>query len=241
MLQCCPNGARQVGAHPALPVTPGQLTEEVAALAELGITSVHLHPRDVTGAEALAGPRIAATVAQVRSVAPQVGIGVTTAAWIQPDTEARLDLLAGWAGLAAGRPDFASVNVHEDGWSRACATLHEAGIGIELGIFHLDAAKRLRTEGMPAGVLRVLVEVQLTDPLAALTELRRLLDALDWVDVALLAHGEEGGAWPVLLEASRLGLDTRIGLEDVLVLPDGSPAPDNLALIRAAQQLITAE
>ena len=56
MLQCCPNGARHPDAHPALPVTPGQLAEEVAALAELGISSVHVHPRDVTGAEALAGP-----------------------------------------------------------------------------------------------------------------------------------------------------------------------------------------
>jgi uncharacterized protein (DUF849 family) len=41
----------------------------------------------------------------------------------------------------------------------------------------------------------------------------------------------------VLLEASRRGLDTRIGLEDVLVLPDGSPAHDNLDLVRAAREL----
>ncbi|HEX3783047.1 MAG TPA: 3-keto-5-aminohexanoate cleavage protein [Pseudonocardiaceae bacterium] len=237
MLQCCPNGARRPEAHPALPVTPGELAEEVAALAELGITSVHLHPRDVTGAEALAGPQIAATVAQLRSVAPGVDIGVSTGAWIQPDTEARIDLLAGWAGLAAGRPDFASVNVHEDGWSRACAALTEAGIGIELGVFHLDAAKLLRDAGLPPSAVRVLVEVQDTDPLASLTELARLLDALAWVNVPLLAHGEEGGAWPVLLEAARSGLDTRIGLEDVLVLPDGSPADGNLDLVRAAREL----
>jgi uncharacterized protein (DUF849 family) len=41
----------------------------------------------------------------------------------------------------------------------------------------------------------------------------------------------------VLLEAVRRGLDSRIGLEDVLVLPDGSLAEDNLDLVRAAREL----
>ncbi|SCF37809.1 3-keto-5-aminohexanoate cleavage enzyme [Micromonospora matsumotoense] len=35
-------------------------------------------------------------------------------------------------------------------------------------------------------------------------------------------------------EAVRRGLDTRIGLEDTLHLPDGSPAPDNVALVTCA-------
>jgi uncharacterized protein (DUF849 family) len=45
---------------------------------------------------------------------------------------------------------------------------------------------------------------------------------------------------PALRVAGRLGLSTRIGLEDVLVLPDGSPAPDNAALVRAARDLLAA-
>jgi uncharacterized protein (DUF849 family) len=44
----------------------------------------------------------------------------------------------------------------------------------------------------------------------------------------------------VLVElAARRGLATRIGLEDTLVLPDGSPAPDNAALVRAARAIVT--
>jgi uncharacterized protein (DUF849 family) len=237
MLQCCLNGARAMADHPALPVSPAQLADDVVSLAGVGVRSVHVHPRDLTGVEALAGPRIAPTVARLRSVAPRVGIGVTTAAWIEPDTPTRIDLLAGWARLTAGKPDFASVNVHEDGWLAACEVLVSARIGIELGVFHLEAAKSLRAAGLPAGTVRVLVEVQPDDPMSALAELDRLLDELSWVNVPILAHGEEGGAWPVLLEASRRGLDTRIGLEDVLVLPDGSPAADNLDLIHAAREL----
>lgn len=50
----------------------------------------------------------------------------------------------------------------------------------------------------------------------------------------VLLHGMDGGAWPVLRLAGALGLDTRIGLEDTLLLPDGRPARDNAELIRAA-------
>ena len=237
MLQCCLNGTRAIADHLALPVSPAQIADDVVSLAGVGVRSVHIHPRDLTGLEALAATTIAPTVARLHSVAPRVGVGVTTAAWIQPDTAARIDLLAGWAGLGAGKPDFASVNVHEDGWLAACEVLTSARIGIELGVFHREAAKELRAAGIPAGAVRVLVEVQATEPMAALAELATLLDDLSWVNLPILAHGEEGGAWPVLLEASRRGLDTRIGLEDVLVLPDGSPAADNLDLIHAAREL----
>lgn len=49
------------------------------------------------------------------------------------------------------------------------------------------------------------------------------------------ALGVAGPAtWPVLAEAVRRGLDARIGLEDTLHLPDGSPAADNAALVAAA-------
>jgi uncharacterized protein (DUF849 family) len=42
----------------------------------------------------------------------------------------------------------------------------------------------------------------------------------------------------VLREAYRRGLDARIGLEDTLVLPDGSVAIDNADLVRAALGLL---
>ncbi|WP_181791756.1 3-keto-5-aminohexanoate cleavage protein, partial [Streptomyces phytophilus] len=45
------------------------------------------------------------------------------------------------------------------------------------------------------------------------------------------------GAWPVLRLAAGLGMAARIGLEDTLVLPDGSPAPGNAALVAAAAAL----
>ncbi len=35
------------------------------------------------------------------------------------------------------------------------------------------------------------------------------------------------------------GVQTRIGMEDTLMLPDGSTAPDNAALVSAAVELLS--
>lgn len=238
VLQACLNGARPVGAHPALPVTPERLAEDAVAVAELGVMSLHLHPRDVVGLEVLAGPEVATTVAVVRAAVPGLEIGVTTAAWIQPDPLRRAELVAGWAGLAAGRPDVASVNVHEDGWQAVCAALHHAGIGIELGVFHVAAARELARAGPPPGTVRVLAEVQVVDDPVA--EAEALLSVLEPLGVPILLHGEDDAAWPVVVYAARLELDTRIGLEDTLNLPDGTQAPDNAALVAQALRTLRA-
>jgi uncharacterized protein (DUF849 family) len=232
MLQACLNGNRKRGTHPALPVTPQELAADAAAVAELGVTALHVHPRDTAGEEVLAGPEVATAVSVVRAAVPGVEIGVTTGAWIQPNPVRRAELVAGWAALAAGRPDTASVNVHEDGWQQVCAALHAAGIGIELGVFHVQAAQTLRANGFPAGSVRVLAEVQPGD------SPEPLLAALSWSDLPTLLHGQDDDAWPVLGEAMRLGLSTRMGLEDALHRPDGSLALGNADLIAAARAML---
>ncbi|NUT51652.1 MAG: hypothetical protein HOV94_30800 [Saccharothrix sp.] len=231
MLQACLNGARGPGSHPAVPITPQQLAAAAAGCAGLGVTSFHLHPRDVVGLEVLAGPEVATAVSVVRVAVPHAGIGVTTGAWIVPDPARRAELVRGWAGLAAGRPDFASVNVHEDGWRDVAAALHQAGIGIELGVFHEAAARVLLDAGVPAGAVRVLAEV---GPGRTEAHAERLLDLLAPLDVPVLLHGEDDSAWPVLDLARSRGLDTRIGLEDTLTARDGTPAVDNAHLVALA-------
>ncbi|WNV90011.1 3-keto-5-aminohexanoate cleavage protein [Umezawaea sp. Da 62-37] len=229
VLQACLNGGRPVGSHPALPVSSAQLAADAVAVAERGVAHLHLHPRDLVGLEVLAGPEVATAVAVVRAAVPGVEIGVTTGAWIQPDPVRRAELVAGWAGLAAGRPDVASVNVHEDGWQGVCAALHRAGIGIELGVHDEAAARALVAQGPPPGTRRVLAEVRPgADPVPEAEALLRLLEPLG---LPVLLHGEDATAWPVLGYAARLELDARIGLEDTLLRPDGTPATDNADLV----------
>ncbi|GAA3433138.1 3-keto-5-aminohexanoate cleavage protein [Kutzneria kofuensis] len=232
MLQACLNGSRARDEHPALPVTPQELAADAAAVAELGVTALHVHPRDTAGEEVLAGPEVATAVSVVRAAVPGLEISVTTGAWIQPDPVRRAELVAGWAVLAAGRPDTASVNVHEDGWQQVCAALHSAGVGIELGVFHVQAAQTLRANGFPPGSVRVLAEVQPGDAPEP------LLDALSWSNLPILLHGQDDDAWSVFGEAVRLGLSTRMGLEDALCRPDGTPALGNADLIAAARGML---
>jgi uncharacterized protein (DUF849 family) len=51
-----------------------------------------------------------------------------------------------------------------------------------------------------------------------------------------LLHGTEATAWPLLDEAACRGYDARIGLEDTLRLPDGTPADGNGALVVEARR-----
>lgn len=235
VLQACLNGARHPGAHPALPVTPERLAEDAVAAAELGVTSLHLHPRDVVGLEVLAGPEVATTVATVRAAVPGMEIGVTTAAAIEPNPYRRSELIRSWAGLASGRPDIASVNVHEGGWLDVAKILHDAGIGIELGVFHLHAARRLQHADIPPGTVRILAEVR-PDKADPISEAEALLCELEPFGLPILLHGEGDSTWPVLTYAARLELDTRIGLEDTLELPDGTSPRDNAELIEQARR-----
>ena len=55
----------------------------------------------------------------------------------------------------------------------------------------------------------------------------------------VLLHGLNESCWPLLEHAGACGVQTRIGMEDTLLLPDGSPAPDNAALVAAAVELLS--
>jgi uncharacterized protein (DUF849 family) len=85
--------------------------------------------------------------------------------------------------------------------------------------------------------LRILVECMQRSASAALANAHAVLDALPAGGPPVLLHAQDASAWDVLREAVRLGLDSRIGLEDTLLLPDGSVAPDNAALVAAAVAL----
>lgn len=237
LVKACLNGSREPDAHPRLPLTPRQLADDAQACLEFGAGAVHVHPRDAHGRESLAAVDVAAAVLAVREECPTLPIGVTTGAWIVPGIAARVDVIRSWAGLdARARPDFASVNLSEPGWDQIARTLLDTGTGIEAGICAPEDPARLAASGLATRCLRFLVEPAPDDPQAAIITADSLLDALQPLapDVPRLVHGREDTAWPVLEWALLRDLDSRIGLEDTLRLPDGTLAPDNAALVAAA-------
>jgi uncharacterized protein (DUF849 family) len=232
MLQVCPNGIRTEG----VPTSPDEIAAEVRAAADVGAEDAHLHPKDDAGADTLDAFHVAETVAAVRAATPSIQVGITTGAWTAPDPVERAALVRSWTVL----PDHASVNFHEDGAELVAEALFERGVAIEAGIFSgTGAAERFLAWPHAHHVLRILAEVTDPDPETATGTAKELLHDLGTrLSRPILLHGEDGGAWPVLRLAVRLNLDVRIGLEDTLDLPDGSPAADNAALVQTARALI---
>ncbi|MFG2678888.1 3-keto-5-aminohexanoate cleavage protein [Streptomyces sp. NPDC048392] len=232
MVRLCVNGARGSADGAVVPLSPGAVADSVAEAVAAGATDVHVHPKTPCGRDTLSPRVLAATLEAIGGHVPaSVPVGVTTGAWAEPDPAARVARIRSWTVL----PDHASVNWHEPGAEETAAALMERGVGVEAGIWSgTDGAARFLRSPLGPQVLRVLAEITDTDPATAPGSARALLAALGRAHGrSVLLHGEDGGAWPVLRLAGRLGLATRIGLEDTLVLPDGHRAASNAELIDA--------
>lgn len=168
-------------------------------------------------------------------------MGVTTGAWAMPDPAARVRAIRAWQVL----PDFASVNWHEDGAEEVAAELLDRGVAVEAGLWNLDAVQVWLVSPVRDQCFRVLLE--LPDGLHGADvddtafELLQPLTRSNSEATTILLHGEGSSAWPALRLADKIGLATRIGLEDTLLMPDGSPGLSNAGLVRAARSLMTTQ
>ncbi|MEU0039374.1 3-keto-5-aminohexanoate cleavage protein [Streptomyces sp. NPDC006333] len=228
MMQVCLNGARGAGDGVGVPLSPGASAESAAGAVGAGASDVHVHPKTPCGQDTLSARAVAAVLDAIRARV-DVPVGVTTGAWAEPGPAARVERVRSWTVL----PDHASVNWHEPGAEELAAALLDRGIGVEAGIWSgTDGAARFTASPLGPRVLRVLAEVTDPSPRTADRSALALLAGLGTAHgVPVLLHGEEGGTWPVLRLAGRLGLATRIGLEDTLVLPDGERALSNAQLV----------
>jgi uncharacterized protein (DUF849 family) len=233
-IKACLNGARRPDEHPAVPLTPAQLATAAAATAAAGAAAVHVHPRDGDGLETLDAGAVGAAVTAIRAAVPGMPVGVSTGLWIAAgDPDRRSTEVGRWATLPPStRPDFASVNLSEPGFAELATVLRSAGIAVEAGVWSVADALALGD----AEVLRVLVEIIDVPAEKAVAEADAVLAALDAVNSSAprLLHGENSACWPLVRHAARLGLPTRIGLEDVLTAPDGTSVNDNAHLVRLA-------
>ena len=229
VVKACLNGSREPGAHPALPLTAADLAAAALAAAGAGAFAVHVHPRRADGAQTLDPVPCGEAIAAIRLACPGLPVGLSTAAWIEPDPDRGLGLILGWDP----RPDFVSVNLHEPGILELVRTLPGAGVGVEAGVWTALAARRFVDEDLARHCLRVLVEPQEPEPAAALATVASVDAVLDEAGIRLqrVYHGHDRSAWPVIEAMVARGRDVRVGLEDVLTLPDGRPARDNAELV----------
>jgi uncharacterized protein (DUF849 family) len=153
---------------------------------------------------------------------------LSTAEAIDPDPFARAAAVGKWRE----RPDFVSVNLSELGWIGIVRAALGVGIAVEAGLATPADAEQLARSPFTHRVLRALVQVD------GSAEEARAIAELVPDEVPQLWHGYAERTWEVLRAATSAGHDVRIGLEDVLTLPDGRVAADNAQLVSCAVALI---
>jgi uncharacterized protein (DUF849 family) len=233
LVKACLNGNRRRDEHPALPVSPAELALEAHHSRLAGAGAVHVHPRAADGSESLEPHTVRLALEALRRSCPGLPVGITTAAWVEPDAERRAWLVERWDVL----PDFASVNLSEEGVPELVEALLRRGIGVEAGLLDPADVDRLRRFGFAERCLRILVEIdEEADGARAATLAQEVEEALDEAGVGppRLLHAGGAATWEVIRRGLERGRDVRVGLEDTLTLPDGRPARDNAELVGAA-------
>jgi len=227
-VKACLNGGRTRGEHPAVPGTPAELAADAIAVRRAGAFAVHVHPRDPGGAQTLDAAACDAAVAAIRAAVPGVPVGLSTAEAIERDPFARAAAVRSWQRP----PDFVSVNLSELGWAGIVRAALHADIGVEAGLARPADADGLARSPFVHQLVRALVEVD------GGGEDARAVAQLIPDGVPQLWHGYGKRTWEVLAAGAAAGHDVRVGLEDVLVLPDGRAATSNADLVVGALALI---
>ena len=210
-----------------MPQTAAELAADAIAVRHAGAFAVHVHPRDHRGAQTMGARECDAAVAAIRAAVPGLPIGLSTSEAIDPDPFARAAAFSVWRL----RPDFVSVNIAELGWAGIVRAALHAGMGVEAGLATPADAEALADSPFTHQVVRALVEVE------GGAEQARAISQLVPDAVPQLWHGYGERTWEVVSAAAAAGFDVRVGLEDVLVMPDGQLAADNAELVTAAVEL----
>ncbi|MGQ7793407.1 3-keto-5-aminohexanoate cleavage protein [Faunimonas sp. B44] len=244
LIMVAPNGARRTKAdHPALPIAPQELAETAAACLAAGAGAIHVHIRDEEGKHSLDPGRYAEAFAAIRErVGDALVLQATTEAVGRFSPQEQMD------AVRRLRPEAVSIAVREifaDGEEapgRFLAWLADEGIAVQHIMYDpsdfIRYADLSRRGAIPRvarpNVLFVLgryAENQESSPadlepfLAALRE-QDQESALTW---SVCAFGrDEAGA---LLATMKAGGHLRVGFENSLWQPDGSPASDNAAQV----------
>jgi uncharacterized protein (DUF849 family) len=230
------NGARPKEQNSFIPQSLFEIEREVKLLYENGNNVFHIHCYDENGCESLGPNDVNALVTLVKSISPEIQIGISSGDWIEPDLEKRLNYISDWKFV----PDFISVNIIEDDAVEVARLLISKGVKIEAGLNEKKAAEIFVESDLIADTFRILIEPEPEDFSLALVTINEIEEVLNKAGIRIprLLHGFNSVAWDVLREAKRRGYDSRIGMEDTIFLENGTTVNSNLELIRYANKLL---
>lgn len=242
-VQVALNGARGAGDGAAVPMSPGALAESALGAVAAGAREVLVHPRTPCGRESLSPRVVGPTLEALRGAGVSVPLSVPVSVAAEPDPVGRPARVRSWAVL----PERAVVRWAEPGARALASALLERGVAVD-AVVRLGGPQPVPGEagagtGTWAGTAawadagawaagyagRVRLVGELVQADAALVEGLRRPPVVPW-----LLFGRDGAAWPALRLAARCAAGARIGVGDVLLLPDGRPARSNAELVAAA-------
>jgi uncharacterized protein (DUF849 family) len=230
-VEACLNGGRTRREHPGVPHTSSELAADAVAVRRAGAFAVHVHPRTADGAQTMDAAACDAAVRAIRAAVPGMPIGLSTSEAIARDPFARTAAVKSWRQP----PDFVSVNFSELGWAGIVRAAVRAGIGVEAGLSTPADAEELARSPFAHQLVRALVEVD-----GGVEEARAVAQLVP-AGVPQLWHGYGARTWQVVAAGAASGHDVRVGLEDVLTLPNGDAAASNAELVASAVRLIAGE
>ncbi len=241
IIMSAPNGARRgTDDHPALPVTPKEIAACAESVVEAGASVLHLHVRDAQGRHTLDADVYRTAIAAVRERAgDRVVIQVTSEACGVYSREQQM------AVVRELRPEAVSLALCElcpDATSEQEAAVFFAwlranAVHPQYILYSPEEATRfedLRRRGIIAGehpfVLFVLGRYSRElagDPADLDLFCAALGEGVEW-SVCCFGVREHEAAHRAMLRGGHV----RVGFENNLQLPDGSPARDNAELVR---------
>ncbi|MGA8037563.1 MAG: 3-keto-5-aminohexanoate cleavage protein [Candidatus Acidiferrales bacterium] len=235
LIEVALNGNRSRKEHAAVPQSPAELAAAARDAVAAGASAVHMHVYNSAGVESLDAADVATTTEAVRAAIPKTQFGISTGAWIVNNIALRLEKVMAWGFLIP----YVSINFNEEGAVDLARWVVSQGIGIEAGMGTEAAAKQFTRAGLANQCVRAMFEPEHPDLKEALAEVDKMDATLArvWITTPRLLHGHNTTVWPMVRAAKTRGWQTRIGLEDTLLLPDGSPARDNAALVAAAKKI----
>lgn len=241
-LAVAPNGARKTREdHPALPIRPEELAATARSCRVAGASMIHLHVRDEEGGHSLDPGRYREATAAIRDACgDELVIQVTTEAVgrFTPEQQmACIRELVPEAASFAVRELIADANAEAEA-RRFFSWAREARIQAQYILYSPEDVVRfedLVARGvLPPGphfllfVLGRYTKGQLSSPEELLPFLQARTQSHPW---SLCAFGPRETACAVA--AASLGGHARVGFENNFLLPDGTRAADNAALVEA--------
>ncbi|MEJ5358413.1 MAG: 3-keto-5-aminohexanoate cleavage protein [Desulfobacterales bacterium] len=218
--------------NPHLPLTPEEIAADVARCRDAGASLFHVHARDARGKPTLDPGVYAAIVRRIKERAPEVIVQLSTGARAGKDWEARaapVRLLPEMASFTTGSNNLPGI-VYENPpafLEFLAAVFRETGVRPEIEVFEagmIANALFLRDKGYLQPPLHF--DFVLGAPGSMPGSVRNL--------VFLAESLPAGSTWsvagigkaelPLSTAAIAMGGHVRVGLEDNLRLPDGSPA-----------------